>query len=256
MLAIGLGKIEAARTCHGHARSLGMTNVIRSVAARLIETGKILGGLAVLEDACHDTAQVTALVAADMIEREAELLCLTKSWMGKIPVPALDILIVDEIGKNISGTGMDLKVVNRGVHGQYNLWPNTPSVQRIFIRSLSELSYGNGVGIGLADVIHDRVLERIDVNAGRINAMTSGSLAAVRTPLHFASDRECMELLMATVGKFDEAEITIGRIRNTLELGTVWLSENLAEEIAKNPMLEVAGPAVELGFDAHGDFAA
>ena len=235
MLAIGLGKIEAARTCHGHARSLGMTNVIRSVAARLIETGKILGGLAVLEDACHDTAQVTALVAEDMIEREAELLCLTKSWMGKIPVPALDILIVDEIGKNISGTGMDLKVVNRGVHGQYNLWPNTPSVQRIFIRSLSELSYGNGVGIGLADVIHDRVLERIDVNAGRINAMTSGSLAAVRTPLHFASDRECMELLMATVGKFDDAEITIGRIRNTLELGTVWLSENLARRDREEP---------------------
>jgi hypothetical protein len=255
MLAIGLGKIEAARTCHGHARSLGMTNVIRSVAARLIETGKILGGLAVLEDACHDTAQVTALVAADMIEREAELLCLTKSWMGKIPVPALDILIVDEIGKNISGTGMDLKVVNRGVHGQYNLWPNTPSVQRIFIRSLSELSYGNGVGIGLADVIHDRVLERIDVNAGRINAMTSGSLAAVRTPLHFASDRECIELLMATVGKFDDAEITIGRIRNTLEPGTLLLSENLGEEIAKNPALEVAGPAVEIEFDANGNFA-
>jgi hypothetical protein len=255
MLAIGLGKIEAARTCHGHARSLGMTNVIRSVAARLIETGKILGGLAVLEDACHDTAQVTALAARDMIEREAELLCLTKSWMGKIPVPALDILIVDEIGKNISGTGMDLKVVNRGVHGQYNLWPNTPSVQRIFIRSLSELSYGNGVGIGLADVIHDRVLERIDVNAGRINAMTSGSLAAVRTPLHFASDRECMELLMATVGKFDDAEITIGRIRNTLELGTLSLSENLGEEIAKNPALEIAGPAVEFEFDARGNFA-
>jgi hypothetical protein len=255
MLAIGLGKIEAARTCHGHARSLGMTNVIRSVAARLIKTGKILGGLAVLEDACHDTAQVTALVAADMIEREVELLSLTKSWMGKIPVPALDILIVDEIGKNISGTGMDLKVVNRGVHGQYNLWPNTPAVQRIFIRSLSELSYGNGVGIGLADVIHDRVLERIDVNAGRINAMTSGSLAAVRTPLHFASDRECMELLMATVGKFDDAEITIGRIRNTLELGTVWLSENLAGEIAKNPALEAAGSAVEFAFDAGGNFA-
>ena len=80
--------------------------------------------------------------------------------------PALDVLIVDEIGKNISGTGMDLKVVNRGVHGQYNPWPDTPRVERIFIRSLSELSYGNGVGIGLADVIRDRVLEKIDVECG------------------------------------------------------------------------------------------
>lgn len=254
MLAIGLGKIEAARTCHGHARSLGMDPVIRSVAAHLLSTGKILGGLAVLEDACHNTAQVTALRAVDLVEREIELLRLAKSWMPRIPVPALDILIVDEIGKNISGTGMDLKVVNRGVHGQYNPWPDTPVVQRIFIRSLSELSYGNAVGVGLADVIHDRVLARIDVNAGRVNARTSGSLAAVRTPLHFPSDRECLDLLMATVGKFDPAEITIGRIRNTLEMGTVALSENLRDEIAKNPALEIAGPPVELAFDAAGNF--
>lgn len=255
MLAIGLGKIEAARACHGHARSLGMEAVIRSVGAHLLATGKILGGLAVLEDACHETAQITALGADDLIEREAGLLRLTKSWMARIPVPSLDILIVDEIGKNISGTGMDLKVVNRGVHGQYNPWPDTPLIQRIFIRSLSELSYGNGVGIGLADVIHDRVLERIDVNAGRVNARTSGSLAAVRTPLHFPSDRECLDLLMATVGKFDAAEITIGRIRNTLELGMLELSENLRDQIRDNPTLEIIGRPFELRFDAAGNIS-
>jgi len=253
MLALGLGKIEGARTCHGHARSLGMEAVIRSVAGHLLASGKVLGGLAVLEDAYHDTAQLTALGADGLIERESELLRLVKSWMGRLPVPALDVLIVDEIGKNISGTGMDLKIVNRGVHGQYNPWPDTPLVQRIFVRSLSELSYGNGMGIGLADAIHDRVLERIDVNAGRINAMTSGSLAAVRTPLHFPSDRECLELLMATVGKFDDGAVTIGWIRNTLELGTLALSENLAEEIAKNPALEIAGQAFPLAFDGDGN---
>jgi hypothetical protein len=116
------------------------------------------------------------------------------------------------------------------------------------------LSYGNAVGIGLADVIHDRVLEKVDVNAGRINAMTSGSLAAVRTPLHFPSDRDCIELLMATVGKFDAAEITMGWIRNTLELEKLALSQNLAEEIGKNPMLEIAGPPFDLEFDAQGNF--
>jgi hypothetical protein len=253
MMALGLGKIEGARSCHGHARRVGMEAVIRSVAGHLLGTGKILGGLAILEDAYHDTAQVTALGADGLIEREVELLLLVKSWMGKLPVPALDILIVDEIGKNISGTGMDLKVVNRGVHGQYNPWPGTPRVERIFIRSLSELSYGNGVGIGLADVIHDRVLERIDVNAGRINATTSGSLAAVRTPLHFPSDRECLELLGATVGKFDSADITMGWIRNTLDLGVVALSQNLTGEIEKNPMLEIAGPPFDLAFDPDGN---
>jgi hypothetical protein len=255
MMALGLGKIEGAKSCHGHARALGMEAVIRSVAGQLLASGKILGGLAILEDAYHDTAQVTALAADGLIEREVDLLRLVKSWMGKLPVPALDVLIVDEIGKNISGTGMDLKVVNRGVHGQYNPWPDTPRVERIFIRSLSELSYGNGIGIGLADVIHDRVLTRIDVNAGRINATTSGSLAAVRTPLHFPSDRECLELLGATVGKFDSADVTMGWIRNTLDLGMVALSENLGGEIRRNPMLEIAGPPFALAFDGTGNLA-
>jgi hypothetical protein len=129
-------------------------------------------------------------------------------------------------------------------------------VERIFIRSLSELSYGNGVGIGLADVIHDRVLEKIDVNAGRINATTSGSLAAVRTPLHFPSDRECLELLSATVGKFDSEAVTMGWIRNTLDLGIVALTENLKDEIEKNPALEIVGPAFALAFDSNGNLGA
>jgi hypothetical protein len=256
MLALGLGKIEGARSCHGHARRLGMDAVIRSAAGHLLASGKILGGLAIVEDAYHDTAQVTGLAADGLIEREVELLRLVKSWMGKLPVPALDVLIVDEIGKNISGTGMDLKVVNRGVHGQYNPWPDTPRVERIFIRSLSELSYGNGVGIGLADVIHDRVLQKIDVNAGRINATTSGSLAAVRTPLHFPSDRECLELLSATVGKFKSADVTTCWIRNTLDLGMVALSENLTGEIENNPMLEIAGPPFAAAFDREGNLGA
>lgn len=253
MLALGVGKIEGARTCHGHARRIGMPAVIRSVAGHLMGTGKIIGGLAILEDAYHDTAQVIALPVTELVEREKELLRTVKSWMGKIPVPALDVLIADEIGKNIAGTGMDLKVVNRGVHGQYNPYPDTTRIERIFVRSLSELSYGNGVGIGLADVIHDRVLDRIDVNAGRINARTSGSLAAVRTPLHFPSDRECLDLLFATVGKFDQSDITIGWIHNTLELGLLSFSENLRGEIAKNAALEITGPPFEMPFDAHGN---
>jgi hypothetical protein len=230
-----------------------MTAVIRSVAGYLLDTGKILGGLAVLEDAHHDTAQLTALAASALIEREVDLLAQVKSWMGRLPVPALDVLIVDEIGKNISGTGMDLKVVNRGVHGEYNPWPNTPTVQRIFIRSLSDLSYGNAVGIGLADAIHDRLLEKVDVAAGRTNARTSGSLAAVRTPLHFASDRECLDLLFKTVGKFNDNDVTIGWIRNTLELGEMVISANLGADITKNPAIEIAGPSFPLQFDGSGN---
>jgi hypothetical protein len=253
MAAIGLGKLEGAKTSHSHARTQGMDRVIRASGELIFGTGRILGGLAILEDANHETAQVAALPAAQLIEREEELLRLTKSWMPRIPVPAVDILIVDEIGKNISGTGMDLKVVNRGVHGQYNPWPDTPHVERIFIRSLSPHSGGNAVGVGLADVVHDDVLPRVNLQVSGLNARTSGSLATVRIPLHFASDRECIDLLAATVGKLNPAEVTMAWIHNTLELSALALSENLRSEIEANPALEITGPPFSIEFDEAGN---
>ncbi|MES1261190.1 MAG: hypothetical protein ABUS49_05575 [Acidobacteriota bacterium] len=253
MMAIGLGKLAGAKSVHAHARTHGMEASIRSAARLLLASGKILGGLGIMEDAFHHTAQVAALPAAGLIEREEELLRTVKSWMVRLPVPAVDVLVVDEIGKNISGTGMDLKIVNRATSGQYNPWPAEPKIERIFVRDLSPLSYGNAVGIGAADVIHDRMLPKIDVNAGRVNAVTSGSLALVRTPLHFASDRECFELAAGTVGKFDPAQVTVAWIRNTLELGMLALSENLLPEIRKNPALEIAGEPFEMTFDGDGN---
>jgi hypothetical protein len=253
MAAIGLGKLEGAKTSHSHARRLGMDRVIRSSGELIFSTGKVLGGLAILEDAAHETAQVEVLPAAQLIEREEELLRLAKSWMPRIPVPAVDILIIDEIGKNISGTGMDLKVVNRGVHGQYNAWPDTPHVERIFIRSLSPHSGGNAVGVGLADVVHDNVLPRINLRVSGLNARTSGSLATVRIPLHFPSDRECLDLLTATVGKLNPADVTMAWIHNTLELGALALSENLRSAIDSNPALEITGPPFAIEFDEAGN---
>jgi len=250
MLAIGLGKLKGAEAVHAHARRHGMEASIRSVARHQIETGKILGGLGIVEDAFHNTSLVEALPAETLIVREEALLRMAKSRMVTIPIPAVDVLIVDEIGKNISGTGMDLKVVNRGTGGQYNPWPDTPKIERIFVRDLSPLSYGNAVGIGAADVIHDRMLPKIDVNAGRVNARTSGSLALVKTPLHFNSDRECLELVAATVGRFDDGDVTYAWIRNTLELGDLFVSENLLESA---PGLEVTGEAFGLMFDGAGN---
>jgi hypothetical protein len=248
MMAIGLGKREGAASVHGRGRHLGMDPAIRSVAALMLSTGKILGGLGILEDAFHETARLSVLPAAGLIEREEELLRTVKTWMVKIPVAALDVLIVDEIGKNISGTGMDLKIVNRGTAGQPNIWPDTTRIERIFVRDLSPMSYGNANGMGAADVIHDRVLEKIDVNAGRVNAVTSGSLGLVRTPLHCATDRECFDLVAATVGKFDARDLTVAWIRNTLDLERLSISENLLEEVACNPLVEIAGKPFELAF--------
>ena len=230
-----------------------MEKVIRSVAQHNLATGKILGGLAILEDASHHTARVAALPAESLISKEEELLATVKSWMGRIPVPALDILILDEIGKDISGTGMDTKVVNRGVLGTYNPWPDTPRIERIYLRDLSQATHGNAVGIGMADIIHDRLLEKVDPESTWVNAVTSGSLAAVRAPIHYPSDRKCIETLAQTVGKAVPGDVTMGWIRNSLELGQLALTENLRGQIEGNSSLEILGPAFEMEFDDEGN---
>lgn len=252
MLAIGLGKLDSASSSHRHGRKHGMEAVIRSVARHILGTGRILGGLAILEDAHHNTAQVAALPAEGLMRREEALLATVKQWMPRLPVPEIDILIVDEIGKDISGTGMDLKVVNRNALATYNPWPDTPRVQRIYARDLSANSYGNAVGIGAADIVHSRLVAKLDPHAGRVNAETAGSLAMVRVPLHFPTDRECLDLLAKTVGKLHREDVTMVWIRNTLELGSMLVSGNLKNELRGNSMVEFAGEPFEMDFDEAG----
>jgi hypothetical protein len=253
MMAIGLGKFSGAQKYHTFAMKMGLEQMIRSVGRQVLKSGKMLGGLAILEDANHDTARLCAIGAEEMERREEELLALVKSWMGRIPVKELDVLVVDEIGKNISGAGMDSKVVNRSPWGPCNEWDTAPPIARIFVRGLSPLSYGNAVGIGMADVIADRLVDAIDWNPAYINALTSCCPAVIRMPMHFPTDRECLEKIALTVGKFDTPEVTIARIRNTLELGVLELSENLLPEIERNPAIEILDGPREIEFDAGGN---
>ncbi len=254
MMAIGIGKFAGARQYHTFAYKLGMERVIRTVGRQVLGSGKMLGGLAILEDGRHQTAHLEAVPAQTMESREEELLALVKEWTPRLPVSNLDLLVVNEIGKNISGTGLDAKVINRSIDGELNCWPGVETrIERIFLRDLSDLSYGNGVGIGMADVIHDRILAKIDWNATWINSLTASTPAGSRTPIHFASDRECMERIARTVGKLETSRITIGWIHNTLELSEMLLSENLRAEIEGNPSLEIVGPPQQIEFDAAGN---
>lgn len=253
MMAIGLGKFAGAQRYHTFAYKLGLEHVIRSVGRQVLKSGKILGGMAILEDANHNTAQLTAVPVNQMEQKEEELLALVKTWMGRIPVKEVDILIIDEIGKTYSGAGMDTKVVNRSVNGLYNPWDTAPVIHRIFLRGLSDKSYGNGVGLGMADVIHDRLLQVIDWTPTQINSLTASTPAAIRTPVHFPSDKMCLEKFWPTVGKFKQEEVTIAWIANSMELANLRLSENLRNEIAANPLLEVEGVAEPLDFDESGN---
>ncbi len=253
MMAIGLGKFAGAQRYHTYAYKLGLETVIRSVGRQVLGSGRILGGLAILEDANHNTGKLAAVPVHAMEEREEELLALVKSWQGHIPVPNLDILILDEIGKNISGAGMDTKVANRSVTGLANCWPGAPVIERIFVRDISSNSYGNAVGIGLADVISDRLLGKVDWKPTRINSLTASTPGAIRTPVHFPTDRECLAAMMPTVGKLDLGDVTICRIRNTMEVNRAQVSENLLPVIKANPLCEILDGPQPFEFDDNGD---
>ncbi len=252
MMAIGLGKFAGAQRYHTYAYKLGLERVIRTVGRQVLSSGKILGGLAILEDANHQTAKLSAVPVETMESDEEELLVLVKSWMGRIPFD-LDILALDEIGKNFSGAGMDSKVVNRSVSGIYNPWDTAPKFERIYLRGISPHSYKNGVGLGMADVIHDRLLEQIDWVPTHINSLTASTPAAVRTPLHLPSDRICFEKIWPTVGKLNQEEVTVGWIRNSLDLGMMAVTANLRASIETNPNLEIVSEEHDWPFDASGD---
>ncbi len=256
MMAIGIGKFAGARQYHTFAYRMGLEKMIRSVGAKVFSTGKVLGGLAIQEGAHHETAGLVAMSSsqglAAMVAQEEELLREVKSWKASLPVPEIDILIVDEIGKNISGAGMDTKVINRSVNCHYNPFPDMPIVHRIYARAISALSYGSGVGLGMADVIHDRLLNQVDWRPTYINSLTASTPACIRAPIHFSNDWEALAHIAPTVGRTDLSEVTYCRIRNTLELVHMAVSENLVPSLSGN--VKVVSEAFEAPVGASGDF--
>jgi hypothetical protein len=251
MMAIGLGKFAGAQKYHTHAKRLGLEHVIRTAGRHVLESGKMIGGVAIVEDACHQTARIEAVAARCMDQRVEANLALAKSWMPKLPSD-LDVLIVDQMGKNISGTGMDAKVVNRGEACEYNPWPGIPSIQRIFVRDLDPETHGNAMGIGMADVTTDRLVRQIDWESTRVNALSSGLPARIRVPLHFPTDRECLQWVAATAGKVNPADVTYGWIRNTLSLDRLAISDNLGAQVESQSHVEIERE-VDAEWDERGD---
>lgn len=254
MMAIGLGKFAGAQRYHTYAYKLGLEQVIRTVGRQVLGSGKIVGGLAILEDANHNTAKLSAVPVEVMEQKEEELLALVKTWMGRIPFD-LDVLILDEIGKNYSGAGMDTKVVNRGVIGTYNPWDTAPRIERIYVRGLHPDSYGNASGVGLADIVHDRLANAIDWTPSYINSLTSSVPSAVRLPIHFPSDKECLEKIALTVGKLDMRDVRFGWIANSLDIKLIALSANLRSDIENRTDLEILGNEFSFSFDSSGNMA-
>ncbi len=252
MGAIGVGKLAGAHQYHAASRRLGLEHVVRTAFGQVAASGKILGGLAVLEDAHHQTAEVAAIPVEELPRKEEELLARVKSWMARIPVRSLDLLIVDEIGKTVSGTGMDTKVVNRSVEGHFNCYPDLPVITRIYVRDLCG-GDGNATGVGMADIVSGRLAGKVDWQSTYVNVLTACNPAGGRLPIHFPTDRECIEAIAPTTGDTPPSRLRIGWIINTLRLDVLGVSEGLLGEVEAGPAVELIKPPMALPFDRAGN---
>ncbi len=251
MMAIGLGKRDGASMYHKAALKYGFERVLREVAEVVIESGKVAFGLGIVENPYEKTALISAIQAKTIIKEEEILQEKAKEQAAKLPFDNIDILIVDEIGKDISGLGMDTKVIGRMMQtGEPD--PEKPKITRIIVLDLTENTLGNAAGIGLADFTTKRLVDKIDYNSTYMNFITSLGPQKVRIPIYFDTDKKVIDSALETIGLVDPKESRIIRIKNTLKLEEVEVSESLIDEVRKREDLEIIGKLKQIAFDSNG----
>ncbi|MDS0222453.1 DUF362 domain-containing protein [Haloarcula sp. S1AR25-5A] len=238
MAVIGMGKHDGAEMMHNAGLRGDMGNEIRERAAILFDELPIIGGIALVENA-HDRATHIEGVPTDQIlEREAELLERAYRELPMLPVEDLDLLIVDEMGKEVSGTGLDTNVIGR-TYFEGETEPERPKYTRIYVRSLTPPSHGNGLGIGLADMVHEDLVRDLDLGDTYVNIATSGETKRTKIPLIVPDDESALLLAPSITGTPDPEELRIARIPNTMEPGQLFVSEPVANDLKDHESVTV-----------------
>ncbi len=248
VVTIGLGKVEGAKTLHSRTTEFSYEHLITTIARKIIETGKIIGGLAILENAYHETAELELISPNKIEEREGELLLRAKRLMPSLPAERADALVIDWIGKNISGVGLDPNITGRRYRISHH-WQDKPDITRIVVMDLTEQSTGNAVGIGLADFCSGRVVEKMDKRFTYLNAVTSRNTVCANIPIHFDTDRELLEQVMLSIGDVNAKTARLFRIRDTLSLTRIEASEALIPELEKHPQVTSISEPHDWNFD-------
>jgi len=257
MMAIGLGKQKGAEMIHWY-KSEGYHDLIPAAAKLIMNKTRILLGLAIIENALHDIAIVKALEPEELEEEEMKLLNMAKELLARIPFKEIDVLIVEEIGKNISGVGMDTNVTGRfWLPGESD--PRAPNIKNIVVLDLSEETHGNAIGIGLADMTTEKAVSKIDYSATYVNCLTQGSTDTAKIPPFLPNDRDAIATAIRTCGPIDPKKARVVRIKNTLELDRMWISESLAEKVKSIPelseVIEIQDDPRDMQFDVLGTLA-
>jgi len=252
MFAIGLGSEQGAYTTHAHAIIHGYEKVITEVAQLMIAKLPVLFALGIMENWKGDTAAIEGFLPEEIISREKLMLIRYKEALIKLPFSQLDVLVVGEIGKNISGTGMDTKVIGR-IHIMGQKEPESPQISRIVVLGLTKESHGNAIGIGLADITTQKVYQSIDLRITGFNSISSMAPEQGFLPCVVANDQEAFEAALMTLGAVDFSKVKMVYIKNTSALEEFAVSEALLQEVQADKCLETIGYLEELRFNSTGD---
>lgn len=252
---IGLGKYDGAQEYHKHIFDIGLGAAIHSAARKIVASGKVIGGLAILENAYHETARIAGVQVGSLFEEEERLLGEARKLMGRLPIPEIDVLLCDRMGKNISGAGLDTNIIGRNVYGYEagSPWqPDMPGIYRIVVLDLSDESDGNAVGMGMVEFATERFKAKVNHEITTINAVTACAPGNARLPVILPSDRDALATALRTC-KRREGGPLVAYIRDTLELEIIGLSEACLPLVEGREDIQPLSEPRPLAFDAKGD---
>jgi len=253
MLSIGIGKIAGAATYHSHGMDR-FARLLPQIRDTVIGTCNVLFGVGIVENAYDETALIEAIPAQRLAAREPELQALAKQLMPKLYFDEIDVLIIDEMGKNVSGAGFDPNITGRNRRAVE--WAEQPLIKKIVVLGLTRESMGNATGIGSADVISMRVWREFDVASTYANVITGANLDGGAIPLVMNTDRDAISLAVKSVVRRKPEQCRIVRIKNTLLLSEIQVSEPMLELVHRSPeRFEQVCPAAPFAFDASGSLA-
>ena len=253
MLVIGAGKHAGALSAHHLTVRHGFPAVLADHGERLLAGLPVLCGIAVVEDQRDRTALIEVLRPDEFFTREPALLERARELLPRLPFAQLDVLVIDRLGKDVSGTGMDTNVTGRASFWGGGERPTEPRITRIFVRGLTPATHGNACGIGMADFTTVRCAAEIDRAATDVNCLTSNSPEDARIPITCATDREAVAAAIQTSGVRDPAEVRLAWVRDTAHLERIVVSEALLDEVRAGEALRTAGPLFPLPYDENGD---
>lgn len=254
MIAIGLGKIDGANAVHGRIHLHRHDQIFVPIAREVLKQNKILGGLTILENAYHETAAMEMVLPENFETREKELLQQARELMPSLPVEKGDVLIVDRIGKNISGPGMDPNITGRRFSIDARWQEKNPHFTRLAVLGLTKETEGNAVGVGLADFCHKRIIDEMDRDITYLNGIISRNPINAALPLYFETDRQMLSNCFRSLGDGTTADnLRLVRIHDTLSLTRIVVSASLARELPSHPQVSKVFDLQELAFDAAGN---